>query len=258
MARPFDFLFRVLLHGDRGVGKTWLLERFVGTLWPAAYIEAAGIDFRLRTIECDGKYIRLQIWDTVKADGTVSRPHYKDIHGVAIVFDSTNMETFSNVKHVLDEIEKSACEDICKVLVASKIDLVSKRVVESSVAKEFADRMGMPFIETSAKCDVNVDELFILLAHSIKDRLSVNWKELIVQLKLALLCGIHGRTGKRSPISCIPQPLMKELISAIPWEKLVHDSRVGQWALLQSNKGGPGTRTRSQPQISGRPTCSLA
>ncbi|KAH3744337.1 Rab GTPase [Pelomyxa schiedti] len=186
------FFFKVLLEGD--TGKRCILERFAPS-WPGAHVSAIGIDFRLKLIECDGKLIRLQIWNRTGNWTTSVRtaPYYRGAQGVAIVFDCTNMQSYINVKQRFVEIEQYASENIIKILVASKTDLASQRVIPTSMAKEFADSMDIPFIETSAKYDINVDEMFMQLARPIKDRLL----ELIVQLKLSLLFGIGTRTGAR-------------------------------------------------------------
>ena len=78
-------------------------------------------------------------------------------------------ETFSNVKGWMQEIERYASENVKKLIIGNKSDLVEKKVVEHSVAKEFADSLSIPFIETSAKNSTNVEEAFTMMAKTIKD-----------------------------------------------------------------------------------------
>ena len=82
------------------------------------------------------------------------------------------MESFNNVKQWLGEIDRYACENVNKLLVGNKTDLVDQRVVDATVAKEFADSMEIPYIETSAKNAYNVEETFVTMARAIKDRIS--------------------------------------------------------------------------------------
>ncbi|KAH3758881.1 Ras family [Pelomyxa schiedti] len=194
------------------------------------------IDFRIKTIECDGKLIKLQIWDTANQERfqTITSSYYRGTHGLVIVFDCTNLDTFTNIKKWLAQINEYTPGDVNKVLVSNKTDLSDKRVVHTSMAQQLADELDIPFIETSAKEGVNVAEVFMGLARSIKDRITLDWNELTVQLKLAFFCGTHKRAGQRSPVSCVPLPLVKELMSAIPWKRLVHNDALIQWR--QSHK----------------------
>lgn len=80
------------------------------------------------------------------------------------------MDTFSNVKQWLQEIHRYACEGVNKLLVGNKSDLTSKKVVEYSTAKEFADSIGVSMLETSAKNATNVEQAFLTMAKEVKDR----------------------------------------------------------------------------------------
>ena len=232
-----DFLFKLLLIGDSGVGKSCLLLRFgacaragasaalnsqlqsdalCGTAYscapraqggvaalslapalspslppraraparplPAAddtytesYISTIGVDFKIRTIELDGKTIKLQIWDTAGQERfrTITSSYYRGAHGIIIVYDITDRESFDNVKQWLNEIDKYACENVNKLLVGNKSDLDSKRQVDFDEAKAFADERGIPFLETSAKSATNVEKAFLTMAGEIKNRMAM-------------------------------------------------------------------------------------
>jgi len=90
-----------------------------------------------------------------------------------VVYDVTDQDTFNNVKQWLQEIDRYANEGVNKLLVGNKSDLVSKKVVEHNTAKEYSDREGIPFLETSAKNATNVEQAFLTMAKQIKDRLVV-------------------------------------------------------------------------------------
>jgi len=169
----YDFLFKLLLIGDSGVGKSCLLLRFADDTYTESYISTIGVDFKIRTIELEGKTVKLQIWDTAGQERfrTITSSYYRGAHGIIVVYDVTDNDTFTNVKQWLQEIDRYASEGVNKLLVGNKSDLTSKKVVEYSIAKEFADQLGIPFLETSAKNATNVEQAFLLMAKQIKDRM---------------------------------------------------------------------------------------
>ncbi|KAJ3928592.1 MAG: GTP-binding protein ypt1 [Lentinula lateritia] len=206
----YDYLFKLLLIGDSGVGKSCLLLRFADDTYTESYISTIGVDFKIRTIELEGKTVKLQIvsgqsycivfsvmwhrttfwyavrgssvegfkrmmllWDTAGQERfrTITSSYYRGAHGIIVVYDVTDNDTFTNVKQWLQEIDRYASEGVNKLLVGNKSDLTSKKVVEYSVAKEFADQLSIPFLETSAKNATNVEQAFLTMAKQIKDRM---------------------------------------------------------------------------------------
>lgn len=159
-----------MLIGDSGVGKSCLLLRFADDTYTESYISTIGVDFKIRTIELDGKTIKLQIWDTAGQERfrTITSSYYRGAHGIIVVYDSTDQETFANVKQWLNEIDRYATDNVQKLLVGNKCDLTDKKVVETSTAKEFADNLGISFLETSAKTAKNVEQAFMTMAADIK------------------------------------------------------------------------------------------
>lgn len=172
MNPEYDFLFKLLLIGDSGVGKSCLLLRFADDTYTESYISTIGVDFKIRTIELDGKTIKLQIWDTAGQERfrTITSSYYRGAHGIIVVFDVTDLESFNNVKQWLHEIDRYASENVNKLLVGNKCDLTSKRAVTTEQAKEFADSLGIEYLETSAKNATNVERAFTTMAAQIKAR----------------------------------------------------------------------------------------
>ena len=160
MSTEYDYLFKLLLIGDSGVGKSCLLLRFADHTYTESYISTIGVDFKIRTIELDGKTIKLQIWDTAGQERfrTITSSYYRGAHGIIIVYDVTDLESFTNVKQWLNEIERYASEGVNKLLVGNKCDLVQRKQVDYGQAKDFADRLEMSFIEASAKASTNVEK----------------------------------------------------------------------------------------------------
>ncbi|KAK3092777.1 hypothetical protein FSP39_007120 [Pinctada imbricata] len=168
-----DYLFKLLLIGDSGVGKSCLLLRFADDTYTESYISTIGVDFKIRTIELDGKTIKLQIWDTAGQERfrTITSSYYRGAHGIIVVYDVTDQESFTNVKQWLQEIDRYASENVNKLLVGNKSDMDMKKVVDYTTAKEFADSLGIPFLETSAKNATNVEQAFMTMAAEIKNRM---------------------------------------------------------------------------------------
>jgi len=166
-------LFKLLLIGDSGVGKSCLLLRFADDTYAESYISTIGVDFKIRTIQLEGKTIKLQIWDTAGQERfrTITSSYYRGAHGIIVVYDITDADSFSNVKNWLEEIARYACEGVNKLLVGNKCDLASKRAVEKKTAEDFANKLDIPFLETSAKSNNNVEAAFMTMASKIKTRI---------------------------------------------------------------------------------------
>ena len=107
MNSEYDYLFKLLLIGDSGVGKSCLLLRFADDTYTESYISTIGVDFKIRTIELDGKTIKLQIWDTAGQERfrTLTSSYYRGCHGIILVFDVNERSSFDNLKQWLDELE---------------------------------------------------------------------------------------------------------------------------------------------------------
>jgi Ras-related protein Rab-1A len=174
MNPEYDYLFKLLLIGDSGVGKSCLLLRFADDSYLESYISTIGVDFKIRTVELDGKTIKLQIWDTAGQERfrTITSSYYCGAHGIIVVYDVTDQESFNNVKQWLNEIDRYASENVNKLLVGNKSDLATKKVVDYQTAKAFADEIGIPFLETSAKNATNVEQAFMTMAAEIKNRMA--------------------------------------------------------------------------------------
>jgi Ras-related protein Rab-1A len=168
-AEPYDYLFKLLLIGDSGVGKSCLLLRFTDDTYTESYISTIGVEFKIRNITIDGQDVKLQIWDTAGQERfrTITSSYYRGAHGIALVYDVTDLGSFDNIKAWTEEVKRYASEDVICILVGNKSDLETKRQVDYVTAKEYADSKEWTFVETSAKNDVNVTEMFTALAAKI-------------------------------------------------------------------------------------------
>merc|ERR1711934_862907 len=167
----YDYLLKLLLIGNSGVGKSCLLMRYADNAFTENFFNTIGVGFKIRTIELDGKILKLQVWDTAGQERfrTITSSYYRGAHGIIIVYDVTDQDSFDNVKQWLQEIERYASENVKKLLVGNKCDLHQKKVVDYTNAKEYADQLGIPSLETSAKANTNVEQAFITMASEIKN-----------------------------------------------------------------------------------------
>jgi len=170
MAKTYDFLFKLLLIGDSGVGKTCVLFRFSEDAFNSTFISTIGIDFKIRTIELDGKKIKLQIWDTAGQERfrTITTAYYRGAMGIMLVYDITNDKSFENIKNWIRNIEEHASSDVEKMILGNKCDMNEKRQVSKDRGEQLAIEYGVKFMETSAKSSINVEEAFFTLARDIK------------------------------------------------------------------------------------------
>ena len=164
----FDHLFKILIIGESGVGKTCFLLRYAENSFVANHLLTIGIDFKIKVIEIEGKSIKLQIWDTAGQDRfrTITKTYYKGSHGVILVYDVCDERSFGNVKNWVNQIEQNAKSSICKVLVGNKCDK-AERVITEEQGRKLAEEYNMKFYETSAKTGQNVEEAFTYLTREI-------------------------------------------------------------------------------------------
>jgi len=200
-AEPYDYLFKLLLIGDLGVGKSCLLLRFADDTYTESYISTIGVDFKIRDITIDGQDVKLQIWDTAGQERfcTITSAYYRGAHGIALVYDVTDQESFNNIKQWAQEVERYASGHVKCILVGTKSDLETKRVVLNATAQEFADSKGWPFVETSAKNDNNVVEMFFQLAVSVSRKRGGS-RLFRCSNSIALLLGITEPPKPRSKV----------------------------------------------------------
>ena len=158
----YDYLFKYLIIGNSGVGKSCLLIRFTDDKYEEGYVTTIGVDFKIKTLIIEGKSVKLQIWDTAGQERfrNIVSSYYKGAHGIMMVYDITDLESFRYLDSWIKEIEKNASKNVYKILVGNKNDLEKNRKITFEKGKEFANLHGMKFFETSAKENKNVEEAF--------------------------------------------------------------------------------------------------
>lgn len=173
----YDYMFKVLLLGDAGVGKTSLMWRFSDDVFNQTYISTIGIDLKLRTIDVEGKKVRLQVWDTAGQERfhAISVSYYRTAVGIMLVYDITRRRSFENIAKWLRNIDEHAQEDVVKLLIGNKCDMQQPRDVKREEGEMLADEYDMSFFETSAKENESIDEAFECIAREIMERFVPGW-----------------------------------------------------------------------------------
>ncbi|KAM4664588.1 ras-related protein Rab-13 [Discoglossus pictus] len=174
MAKSYDHLFKLLLIGDSGVGKTCLIVRFSEDSFTSTYISTIGIDFKIRTTEIQGKKIKLQVWDTAGQERfkTITTAYYRGAMGIILVYDITDERSFENIQNWMKSIKENAAAGVERMLLGNKSDMESRRKVPKERGEKLAKEYSIHFFETSAKSSLNVDEAFNTLASNILSKIS--------------------------------------------------------------------------------------
>ena len=197
--QPFDYLLKLIIIGDSGVGKTCLLLRFSEENFQNSHITTIGknnnypdcrheksinldvyigIDFKIRTINLDGKNVKVQIWDTAGQERfrTITQTYYRGAQGVILAYDSTSQESFENVTNWIRQVDTHAAPNVKKILLGNKCDLTDQKVISSDKGAEIAKANNMQFFETSAKSGVGITEAFESISREIIKGLEQNKK----------------------------------------------------------------------------------
>lgn len=158
----YDFLFKVVLIGDSGVGKSNLLSRFTRNEFNLESKSTIGVEFATRSIQVDGKTIKAQIWDTAGQERyrAITSAYYRGAVGALLTYDIAKHLTFENVERWLKELRDHADANIVIMLVGNKCDLRHLRAVATEESKQYAEKNGLSFIETSALDSTNVETAF--------------------------------------------------------------------------------------------------
>ncbi|KAH3757181.1 Rab family protein [Pelomyxa schiedti] len=156
-----DFLIKIVIIGDSGVGKTNLLSQWYRHEFSEKTASTIGVEFGWQMKEIDGKRVKAQIWDTAGQDRfrSVAQAYYRGAMGALVVYDITNRSSFVNISKWLEELKQHAEPNAVVMLAGNKCDLDTRNISEDE-GREFATKNGMLFMETSARTAANVDSAF--------------------------------------------------------------------------------------------------
>ncbi|KAG8380758.1 hypothetical protein BUALT_Bualt06G0049300 [Buddleja alternifolia] len=158
----YDYLFKIVLIGDSGVGKSNILSRFTRNEFCLESKSTIGVEFATRTLQVEGKTVKAQIWDTAGQERyrAITSAYYRGAVGALLVYDITKRQTFENMQRWLRELREHADSNIVIMLAGNKCDLNHLRAVVEHDAQLFAKKEGLSFLETSALEAHNVEKAF--------------------------------------------------------------------------------------------------
>lgn len=158
----YDYIWKVVLVGDSGVGKTNLLSRFTRNEFNAESKSTIGVEFATRNVNIKGKMVRAQIWDTAGQERyrAITSVYYRGAVGALVVYDLTKPQTFHNLDKWLQELREHAESTVRIMLVGNKTDLRHLRAVTMEEGRTLAEKHNFSFTETSALDSTNVGEAF--------------------------------------------------------------------------------------------------
>lgn len=165
----YAYLFKYIIIGDTGVGKSCLLLQFTDKRFQPVHDLTIGVEFGARMITIDNKQIKLQIWDTAGQESfrSITRSYYRGAAGALLVYDITRRDTFNHLANWLKDCREYANSNMAIMLIGNKSDLEARREVKKEEGEAFAREHGLIFMETSAKTAANVEEAFIGTAKEI-------------------------------------------------------------------------------------------
>ncbi|GMI86788.1 GTP-binding 2 [Hibiscus trionum] len=165
----YDYLFKYIIIGDTGVGKSCLLLQFTDKRFQPVHDLTIGVEFGARMVSIDGRPIKLQIWDTAGQESfrSITRSYYRGAAGALLVYDITRRETFNHLMSWLEDARQHGNPDMAVMVIGNKCDLSHRRAVNKEEGEQFAKENGLLFLETSARTSQNAEEAFIMTAAKI-------------------------------------------------------------------------------------------
>ena len=162
MSQEYDFLMKLILVGDSGVGKTNILSKYLKNNFDPDSKATVGVEFGTKNIEIDNKKIKVQIWDTAGQERykSITSTYYKGAKGAFIVYDITRKSTFDNIDKWIGDLKNNGDENMIVYLVGNKSDLNDMREVRKDEAMTKSEKYNIAFSETSALYGDNIHKIF--------------------------------------------------------------------------------------------------
>ena len=204
-SKQYDDLFKLVIIGNSGVGKSCLLLRFADDTFTENFYSTIGVDFRFKCLEIGERKCKLQIWDTAGEERfkTVTSAYYRGADGIIIVFDQTDRESFDNVENWIEDISKYSTDEPVKIIFANKDDVkIEKKKIDNIDITELEKKTGLEVIKTSAKTGEKVNYAFEKLTQKLL--LERNSRNLSRGYSLEPPVPVEGRFApKKGCLSCM-------------------------------------------------------
>jgi small GTP-binding protein domain len=165
----YDYLFKCVIIGDSGVGKSNIFNRFIRDEFNLDSKATIGVEFSAKNVTVQDKVIKCQVWDTAGQERfrALAKSYYRGAVGCLLVYDITNYDSFQHLDKWLKEVKDHAEPHLVVLLIGNKCDLEEKRAVKQEEGAEFAEKNGLGFIEVSAKDNLNIETAFSRLTTEI-------------------------------------------------------------------------------------------
>jgi len=165
----YQYIFKLILIGNSGVGKSSILQRYMNKTFEESYKCTIGVDFLMKSVEVKGKTVKLQLWDTAGQEKYKSMvaSYYRGANVALVVFDITSHSSFESLPLWIENYYKNGPEQKNIILIGNKKDMVDQRQVTQEEAEEFSETNNMIYFETSAKEGDNVDYVFNFAAEKL-------------------------------------------------------------------------------------------
>lgn len=170
----YDVIYKIIIIGDSGVGKSNILSMYLRNEFKQDSKSTVGVEFGAKKLTINNTTIKAQIWDTAGQERyrSITSTYYKGSKGCFIVYDITQNSTFESVDRWYNEMKKTADPNISIILVGNKCDLDSQRQVSKEAGEEKAKTLNMPFFETSALANIQIEKVFNSMIEDIHEKYS--------------------------------------------------------------------------------------
>ncbi|KRZ10053.1 Ras-related protein Rab-4B [Trichinella zimbabwensis] len=169
MPETYNYLFKFLIIGNSGTGKSCVLHQFLENKFKQDTAHTIGIEFGSKVVKIQDRSIKLQVWDTAGQERfrSLTKNYYNGAACALLVYDITCRQSFNAIAQWLSDARSLASPQIIVILIGNKKDLEDRREVTFMEASQFAQENGMLFLETSALSGENIEETFLRCARSI-------------------------------------------------------------------------------------------
>jgi small GTP-binding protein len=170
-----DYLYKIIIVGDSGTGKSSLLARYVDNEFDSNYISTIGVDFKIKNVEKNGKNIRLQLWDTAGQERfrAIAKSYYRGAHFCIITFDLANPNSFDNISIWVSEIKNNSNQHTKYIIVGTKVDLIDENYDRQYIFN-YCGQINAKYIESSSKNDQNIDYIFDHIINELGNDNTIN------------------------------------------------------------------------------------
>jgi len=203
----YDLIFKLVLIGDSGVGKTNILSRYINNEFSYSSKSTVGVEFGSKIIKTNDKLIKIQIWDTAGQERykSITSAYYKGAKGAFVVYDITRRDTFMNVDKWIGELKSTGNEDVFILLIGNKSDLEQERQVSTEEVTKKAEQLKIAFCETSALEGKNIEYAFQTVVEEVSkksDNTGSDVKKEDQSKGVMLDTGNNGDENKKNKICC--------------------------------------------------------